>query len=103
MIQSIEREINTMSKNIKGLETNLMKDKFVDEACPPNEALKELEILEKTIGKLKEKNETFTKVQKLMNITPAPNKELADLETKFNDRKRLWNDVDKFNKVKYNW
>ena len=54
MIQSIEREIGTMSKNIKGLETNLMKDNFVNETCPPADALKELEVMEKTIGKLKD-------------------------------------------------
>ncbi len=56
-----------------------MKDKFVDETCPPNEAIKELDVLEKTISKLKDKNETFTKVQKLMTLPPAANKELQDL------------------------
>ena len=29
-----------MSKTIKGFETGLMKDKFIDDSCPPQEALK---------------------------------------------------------------
>ncbi len=33
-----------------------------------------------------------------MGITPAPNKELIDLEVKYNDRKLLWTHVDKFMK-----
>lgn len=74
MVQLIEKEIGGMSNNIKSLKNNLMKDKFVDETCPPNEALKELESIEKNISKLKERNEIYTKVQKLMNLAPAPNK-----------------------------
>jgi hypothetical protein len=34
-----------------------------------------------------------------MSIAPAPNKELADLEVKYNDRKLLWNHTDKFMKL----
>jgi hypothetical protein len=40
MIQIIEKELSIMSKTIKGFESGLMKDKFVDESCPPQEALK---------------------------------------------------------------
>ena len=34
-----------------------------------------------------------------MNIQPAPNKELSDLEYKYNDRKLLWTHTDKFIKL----
>ena len=40
MIQIIEKELIIMSKSIKGLESTLMKDNFVNENCPPQEALK---------------------------------------------------------------
>jgi hypothetical protein len=38
-----------------------------------------------------------------MEIVPAPNKELMDVEAKFNDRKLLWNHVDKFIKLEEAW
>jgi len=38
-----------------------------------------------------------------MEIVPAPNKELIDVEAKFNDRKLLWNHVDKFIKLEEAW
>lgn len=34
-----------------------------------------------------------------MGIIPAPNKELQDVEAKFNDRRLLWTHVDKFIKL----
>ena len=40
MIQIIEKELSIMSKGIKGLEGALMKDNFVNENCPAQEALK---------------------------------------------------------------
>ena len=52
---------------------------------------------------LKDKNDVFSKVQKLMSITPTPNKQLADLEIKYNDRKLLWTHVDKFIKNQQLW
>lgn len=52
---------------------------------------------------LKEKNDIFSKVQKLMAIAPAPNKQLADLQIKYNDRKLLWTHVDKFIKLQELW
>lgn len=48
-------------------------------------------------------NDTLAKVQKLMGIVPSPNKELADVEVKFNDRKLLWTHVEKFIKLQENW
>ena len=80
-----------------------MKDKLIDENCPSAEALKELEAVEKNIMKQKEKNDAYVKVQKLMEIAPAPNKEMQDVEAKFNDRKLLWNHVDKFIKLEEAW
>jgi hypothetical protein len=38
-----------------------------------------------------------------MEIAPAPNKELQDVEAKFNDRKLLWNNADKFSKLEEAW
>lgn len=38
-----------------------------------------------------------------MSIVPASNKELIDLEGKFNDRKLLWSHVDKFIKLQETW
>lgn len=52
--------------------------------------------MEKKIAVLREKNEIFSKVQKLMGITPLQNKELQELEMKYNDRKLLWTHVGKF-------
>lgn len=52
--------------------------------------------MEKKIAVLKEKNDIFSKVQKLMGITPPQNKQLMDLEVKYNDRKLLWTHVGKF-------
>lgn len=51
-----------------------MRDKLIDENCPPNEALRELDNIEKNIMKQKEKNEAYVKVQKLMGATPSANK-----------------------------
>ena len=79
MEESINESIKILSKNIKNIENTLMKDKLVDENCPTSEALKELEIVEKNIMKQKEKNQAYVKVQKLMGIVPAPNKELQDV------------------------
>jgi hypothetical protein len=52
--------------------------------------------MEKKIAVLREKNDIFSKVQKLMGITPLQNKELQELEVKYNDRKLLWTHVGKF-------
>ena len=49
--------------------------------------------------KEKEKNDAYVKVQKLMGITPSANKELQDVEVKFNDRKLLWTHTDRFIKL----
>ena len=38
-----------------------------------------------------------------MEIVPAPNKELQDVQAKFNDRKLLWNNIDKFTKLEEAW
>lgn len=38
-----------------------------------------------------------------MNLTPETNKELIDLENKYNDRKLLWSHVDKFAKLYNEW
>ena len=103
MEESINESIKILSKNIKNIEGSLMRDKLIDENCPSGEALKELEAVEKNISKQKEKNEAYVKVQKLMEIVPAPNKELQDVENKFNDRKLLWNHVDKFVKLEEAW
>lgn len=43
MEESINESIKILSKNIKNIESNLMKDKLIDENCPSPEALKELE------------------------------------------------------------
>ncbi len=51
-----------------------MKDKLIDENCPSQQALKELDTVEKNILKIKEKNDAYVKVQKLMGTVPAPNK-----------------------------
>jgi hypothetical protein len=40
MLTNIQTEINSMCNQIKGLETGLMKEKFVDETCPPQDAIK---------------------------------------------------------------
>lgn len=53
--------------------------------------------------KQKEKNDAYAKVQKLMGTTPSANKELQDVEVKFNDRRLLWNHVDKFIKLQETW
>lgn len=103
MEESINESVKILSKNIKNIENTLMKDKLVDENCLTSEALKELEIIEKNITKQKEKNEAYVKVQKLMGIVPAPNKELQDVEAKFNDRKLLWSHTDKFIRLQETW
>lgn len=38
-----------------------------------------------------------------MGITPSANKELQDVEIKFNDRKLLWNHTDRFIKLQETW
>jgi dynein heavy chain len=38
-----------------------------------------------------------------MGIAPSANKELQDVEIKFNDRKLLWTHVDRFIKLQENW
>ena len=79
MEDSVNESIKILSKNIKNIENTLMKDKLIDENCPSAEAIKELESVEKNIQKQKEKNDAYSKVQKLMEIVPAPNKELMDV------------------------
>lgn len=43
MEDSVNESIKILSKNIKNIENTLMKDKLIDDNCPSNEALKELE------------------------------------------------------------
>jgi len=38
-----------------------------------------------------------------MGIAPSANKELQDVEVKFNDRKLLWTHVDRFIKLQETW
>ena len=38
-----------------------------------------------------------------MGVQPTPNKELADLMIKYNDRKLLWTHVDEFIKLQEHW
>lgn len=38
-----------------------------------------------------------------MGTTPSVNKELQDVEVKFNDRRLLWNHVDRFIKLQETW
>ena len=40
MEESINESIKILSKNIKNIESTLMKDKLIDENCPSPEALK---------------------------------------------------------------
>lgn len=103
MEESINESIKILSRNIKNIEATLMRDKLIDENCPPSEALRELDAVEKNILKQKEKNDAYVKVQKLMGISPSPNKELQDVELKFNDRKLLWTHVDRFIKLQETW
>ena len=63
-----------MDRVVKTQEGNLFKEKLIDETCPPADALKELNDMRKNIDRLKDKNDFFTKVQKLMELTTAPNK-----------------------------
>ena len=103
MLTNIQNEITSMCGQIKTLEGTLMKDKLVDETCPPQDAIKELEIMNNKITKQKQKNEAYERVHKLMGVQPTSNKELADLMTKYNDRKLLWTHVDEFIKLQEHW
>ncbi len=103
MDESIKESIKILSRNIKNIEGTLMRDKLIDENCPANEALRQLDNVQKNILKQKQKNDAYVKVQKLMGIPPAANKQLQDVEVKFNDRKLLWNHVDRFIKLQENW
>jgi dynein heavy chain len=38
-----------------------------------------------------------------MGLNPTPNKDLQELEAKFNDRKMLWTHIDKFFKLQDDW
>jgi hypothetical protein len=80
-----------------------MKDKFVDESCTPAEVLKDLNDMKRNIDKQREKNDYFTKIMKLMELNTTANKELADLEMKYNDRRLLWTHVDKLLKCHEDW
>lgn len=53
MITNIQTEIGSMTGQVRTLEAGLMRDKLVDEACPPEESLKELDILNGKINKQK--------------------------------------------------
>ncbi len=53
MQDSINVSINSLSKAIKNIEGTLMKDKLIDENCPPADALKQLENIDKKIQKQK--------------------------------------------------
>ena len=103
MMTNIDREMDTVKKYIKQYESNLMKDKFVEETCAPADVLKELNELKRNIDKQRDKNDYFTKIRKLMDLTTPPNKDLADLEMKYNDRKLLWTHVDKLLKCHEDW
>lgn len=60
--------------------------------------MKELNELKRNIDKQKDKNENFMKIMKLMDLALPTGKEIAELESKFNDRKTLWTHVDKLGK-----
>lgn len=103
MDESIQDGLKNLSRGIKTLENGLMKDKIIDENSEPADVIKELQGIEKKITKSKENNDQLAKVHKLMGITPSTNKELVDLDAKFNDRKLLWTHVDKFIKLQELW
>lgn len=56
MEEAINESIKILSRNIKNIEATLMRDKLIDENCPANDALKQLDNVEKNILKQKEKN-----------------------------------------------
>ena len=63
-----------MTGQVRTLEGGLMRDKLVDETCPPQESIKELDVLNGKITKQKQRNEAYERVQKLMGVNVAPNK-----------------------------
>lgn len=103
MMTNIDREVNTVNKYIKQYESNLMRDNFINETCAPADVMKELNELKRNIDKQRDKNDYFTKIMKLMELQTSPNKELADLEMKYNDRRLLWTHVDKLLKCHEDW
>ena len=75
-----------------------------------NSALKDMNIIKTTlfdikkfIERFKAKDRDYTHYQKLMELTPPPNKELVELEEKYNDRKTLWTNIEKFARCHEEW
>lgn len=49
------------------------------------------------------KDRDYTHYQKLMDLNPTVNKELQDLEDKYNDRRTLWTNIEKFARCHEEW
>ena len=82
------------SENVQNLE-NVIK-----ELPAVRNQIKEIN---KAIERYKLKDKEYIHCQKLLNIISSNNRELIDLENKYNDRKLLWTNVDKFSKNSELW
>jgi dynein heavy chain len=61
------------------------------------------EIKVRYVDKYKERDKNYTHYAKLMGLNPSANRDLQDLESKFNDRKILWSHVERFNRLSEDW
>ena len=82
------------SENVQNLEN------VVKELPAVRNQIKEIN---KAIERYKLKDKEYINCQKLLDVISTNNRELFELENKYNDRKLLWTNVDKFSKNSEIW
>lgn len=104
MLQKHDQEVANNNKNIENLVVQVNTGKLIQDDTPPQEALQQLNDLKtRYYDKYRERDKNYTHYAKLMGLNPSANRELQDLESKYNDRKMLWTHVERFNRLSDDW
>jgi hypothetical protein len=117
MITRLDKEIQDLQKYIQSTANQVNSGKLSLEEISQAELLKDLNValkevnyvkgalndIRKQIEKYRERDKNYTNYQKLMDLNPQPNQPLAELDNKYNDRKLLWTNIEKFAKCHEEW
>lgn len=112
MVQKLEKSTQDLQRDIASTASQVNSGRLVlDETEKDlNSALKDINIIKTTlfdikkfIERYKAKDRDYTNYQKLMDLSPPNNKELAELEEKYSDRKTLWTNIEKFARCHEEW
>eukprot|EP00828_Plagiopyla_frontata_P006289 TRINITY_DN1271_c0_g1_i2.p1 TRINITY_DN1271_c0_g1~~TRINITY_DN1271_c0_g1_i2.p1 ORF type:complete len:1883 (-),score=297.33 TRINITY_DN1271_c0_g1_i2:372-6020(-) len=119
MLQKLEKLQNQLLNDINKESSNVNSGKLSMEEIPQNEIIKDISVCLKElqqvkyllnvsksrIEQFKQKDKEFTRQKELITEIKSdkPNLDLQNLESKYNDRKLLWTNLEKFSKQKEDW